>query len=115
MKSYTTWETSCWVCGEVITNPICTECMEREVEDWLVLKNPSLIPSVRVLSKIADQRDSKTSCIFCGKKIDTCIYCFIQDVLELLTQCSPELVDSFLDNFSYEAEYSQVPEEPYAM
>lgn len=116
MKSFETWDTSCWVCGDVITNPVCTECMEREVEDWLVLKNPALIPSVRVLSKIADKKEhSTTSCLFCGKMIDTCIYCFIQDVLELLQHSNPELVDGFLENFSYEAEYKQVPEEPFAM
>lgn len=115
MKSFETWDKSCWVCGDVITNPVCTECMEMEVEDWLVMKSPALIPSVRLLLKIADPKEHTTNCIFCGKGIDTCMYCFVQDVLELLQFDCPELIDSFLEHFSYEAAYKESPEEPFAM
>ena len=115
-KHIETWETSCLVCGDVITNPICTECLEEGIVDWLAIKNPTLIPQVKLLAEISEPREENlTTCIFCGKKIDTCMYCFIQDVLEVLQHNCPELVDGFLEHFSYEAEYKQTPEELSAM
>ena len=117
MKIHTkTWDTSCMICGEVITNPICTECLAREIEDWLISKKPNLIPTIRLLAEIAEPREeSLTTCIFCGKIIDTCMYCFTQEVLEFLQNICPELVDSFLEHFSYEASYKQLPEDKPAM
>lgn len=115
-KGFGTWDMNCLVCGDVITNPICTECLAKQIEDWLASKNPELIPQIRFLAKIADSEEGNHSfCLFCGKRIDTCMFCFVQDVLELLQQEYPGLVDSFLKHFSYEAEYTQTPKDILAM
>ena len=115
-EHFETWETSCLVCGEVITNPVCTECLANEIEDLLFSKNPNLIPHIKLLSRIVEPREENlTTCIFCGEKIDTCMFCFVQDILELLQNSCPELIDSFLEHFSYGAAYKEVPEEVPAM
>ena len=114
--NYKTWGVSCWECGEVITNPVCPECLAGEMEDWLALKQPELIPSVRQMSKAVGEKEyNSTTCILCGARIDTCTYCFVQDIIDLLQKRNPELVDSFLERFSYDDTYNLVPEEILAM
>ena len=114
--NYDAWDTSCWECGEVITNPLCPKCLAGEIEDWLAWRNPELIPSVRQLSETAEHKEhNTTNCILCGDDIDTCTFCFVQDIIELLKLTYPEMVDQFLMHFSYDAKYELLPVEVLAM
>lgn len=114
--NYETWDTSCWVCGDVITNPVCPECLAVEIEDWLARINPDLIPSVRQMSRtVEDKEHNTTTCILCGDKIDTCTFCFVQDIINLLKMTYPDMVNQFLEHFSYDVKYNLVPEEILAM
>ncbi|MFH1399379.1 MAG: hypothetical protein ABIG95_04685 [Candidatus Woesearchaeota archaeon] len=108
-KSFENWNTDCLVCGESITNPICTECLGKEIVDWAANTDPALVPYIRLLARNIPREENETKCIVCGNRIDTCNYCFLNEVLQFIRHNSPELTNSFLEHFSYFPRYTQTP------
>ena len=52
----------CVVCNEVITNPICPDCLAERMQAWLAETNPKLAKDIR-----GYHLDGDTKCIFCNK------------------------------------------------
>jgi hypothetical protein len=96
------WEEKCVICQEAITNPICPECLQKEIEQWLVDKNKSLVPKLRSYASVYRAfRHAGTGCIICGSDMKVCAHCYCKDIYELF---SDELEDAedFLFSFNFE-------------
>jgi hypothetical protein len=82
----------CIVCREGITNPICPECLAREIKHW----KPGLS---RILAKPAYGYTMDTKCMFCGKDMSICAHCYCRDVYDILIEEAPEAAEEFRDLF----------------
>ncbi|MBW2963352.1 hypothetical protein KY306_01085 [Candidatus Woesearchaeota archaeon] len=95
MKAQT--ECGCVICNEVITNPICPDCLAERMQDWLMQTNPKLAKDIR-----GYRLDGKTKCLFCGKGMSICAHCFSMDIYEYLSDNSLELATEFAARFDFE-------------
>lgn len=96
-------EEKCVICQEAITNPICHDCLQREVEQWLADVKPSLIPKVRDYGWIfRSYGHESTECVICGRKMKVCAHCFCSDIFDLIKNELGEMADEFLFSFNFE-------------
>ena len=92
----------CIVCREVITNPVCIECIEREIQMWLYEVRPELIEELNRKTDEINLKFGDTSCILCKDKMSVCVYCYINHIQTWLED-HPYLINEFktLFNFNY--------------
>ena len=90
---------ACVLCGEVITNPICIECLEKEMEYWLMDKNMEMLAKeVTDISK--SYTHDVTDCIICRKNMNICAHCYAKEVSSLIR--SRKIKQEFMWQFNYE-------------
>ncbi|MBU1201001.1 MAG: hypothetical protein KJ583_07555 [Nanoarchaeota archaeon] len=90
----------CIVCREVITNPVCVECIEMEIQTWLYEVKPELVEE---LNRVTDEINFKfgdTSCILCKEDMSVCTYCYIHHILTWLEK-HPYLIGEFKRLFNF--------------
>lgn len=93
----------CVICSEAITNPVCPDCLQREVEHWLVDLNPSLIKDLRDYTGIFNSyRHDGVKCILCGKEMAVCAHCFCKDIHEMFSDKLGRDAEEFLFSFNFE-------------
>jgi len=100
---------SCVLCSEAIYNPLCQECLNKQITAWLSsypdLKK-KLAPKIKdFLNKIDDHTIDALTCISCkDKKASVCPYCFTEYVLSQLKKLkSPKpILQEFLVLFSFD-------------
>ncbi len=92
---------NCVECGEVITNPVCEECLANEFVAWLGETDASLELKFREqYSKRADFV-SVTYCVLCKNPMIICPHCATTQFVAWLESCaSPVLVNEALDFFA---------------
>lgn len=90
-------------CGEAITNPICPDCLAREMEYWLNDKDRRLLSELRKRTReFKTMAYGKTNtCVICGNHMNFCSYCYIEYVHDWLNTRSPQIVDEFQHNFGF--------------
>jgi hypothetical protein len=86
-------DATCIECQEGITNPICPECLAREMKSWK--------PSLRIWDTDVSYEHGKVRCIFCGKRMGICAHCFSKDMYSIIVEKYPELAEEFIDTFNY--------------
>lgn len=92
----------CVVCQEVITNPICADCMGKEVKTWNVDLELGLpLPSAGDFTTL-----KSPWCVICGKEVHVCPYCSTAEIFDYLEEFHPELIDAYLLLFSYDKEHT---------
>ncbi len=95
----------CVICAEVITNPICVDCLEREMEHWLMDKKPKLVSLIRDTTKsFKSYTHYVTTCIICGNNMNVCVHCYAKEISEFIG--SNRLTKEFLTQFNYNLDYS---------
>ncbi len=100
----------CDVCSEIVTNPLCPECLTTEIKAWLTLYpdlSKALVPKLATyLKKVDDHRHLEgTQCIRCNNtRAFVCPHCFTMYVLaELKRQEANRIVmREFLEFFNYD-------------
>ncbi|MCX8194035.1 MAG: hypothetical protein N3G19_01595 [Candidatus Pacearchaeota archaeon] len=106
----------CIECGEGIFNPLCHECISRELDSWLKLRKQTRLKQklLKRLSKWTKKYDVEgQKCIVCQKKKNImCPCCFTEKIyfelkqeLELLNTKDEEkrnLLKEFLIFFNYD-------------
>jgi len=97
-------EETCVVCQEAITNPICPDCLHKEIEQWLLDKNKSLVPKLRSYTGIFNSfRHEGTGCVICGSDMKVCAHCYCSDIYELINEELREAdAEEFLFSFNFE-------------
>lgn len=80
----------CAVCNESITNPICTRCMAKSLEAWLMQNNPGLIDLLKsrlnIFDGLEDEYTADVNCIKCNRPMNICIYCSVDEIYEWLKE-----------------------------
>ena len=94
-------QTGCLVCNEAITNPICSDCIGKEIEEWLLEKRPDLVEKFRDFGKL-DFDYTSTNCIVCGRDMHICAHCYCSDIRDWLRDISEELEKDFISCFNFE-------------
>ncbi len=94
----------CFICEEVIFNPICPDCLRQGVADWLNNKAQKILKKldleVSLIKKL--NIEEKDKCSICNKDIDICPYCYTEILYELLKKERKELIPEFLKFFNFD-------------
>jgi len=88
-------ESKCIVCEKTITNPICLNCLNKEVNVWLEEKGCN----IGLTSK--DAEPSPNNCILCSSNIDICPHCHVKDLSQTIKKEYPKLAEEFSEMFRY--------------
>lgn len=95
---------ACVLCGEVITNPICIDCLKREMYYWFMDKNKNMVNLIRDMTRsFKEYTHDVTRCIICGKNMNVCAHCYVKEVSDLIK--NKETREEFLLQFNYELVY----------
>ncbi len=87
----------CIECDEVITNPICTECLAERMRIVVEEQEPQLAQQIQGLAI-----EGETICLFCGKKMAVCAHCFSRETYEFLQEQNPMLAAEFASRFDFD-------------
>ena len=90
----------CQICNEVVTNPVCVECLYKEMEQWLLETKPTLIKDVKEVVSIYSVMPSISRCVLCNHDMTVCRHCFTKEIFTII-QDYPELEEDFLRQFDY--------------
>jgi len=104
----------CLNCHEVISNPLCPECLSFQMEVWLSSLSSYPLKD-KILKRIKDYvkatnnlEDDATPCVVCGKpQASLCPYCFTNYIFALLKclRVHREILREFLQFFNYDFEH----------
>jgi hypothetical protein len=102
----------CSECFEAITNPICVDCIEKEVDCWLDQSSYSVKKAVKSefkkLRQTTKDIGQTTPCVVCRKNAEVCPFCLVEDLKNRLGRILPNKSFrefSMLFNFSNFGEY----------
>ena len=87
----------CIECDEIITNPICPECLAERMKIVVQEHDPKLAEEISGI-----EIDGATQCISCGKNMGLCTHCFSKDVYEFVEEQNPVLSREFIARFDFE-------------
>ncbi len=87
----------CIECDEVITNPICTECLAASMRISISEKSPHLARQIQGF-----QLAGNTQCIFCRKQMAICAHCFSKDIYHYLEEKNPHIAKEFASRFDFD-------------
>lgn len=89
---------TCAICMESITNPICVNCLNRQIKSWFMNNKNYFV--VNELTKDMNLfKEGGAKCIICRKDSSVCTYCFSNEVFDLLNERDTELGERFRDIF----------------
>lgn len=98
----------CLDCGEAIDNPICPECIAKEIEQWLnqypKVKRKVMPVIERFLKAHKKFTADSQICVHCYRKSAyVCPYCFTDFVYELLKEIASEkILEEYKDFFNFD-------------
>jgi len=87
----------CMECDEVITNPLCTDCLSKEMQIMIGEYDFELAKQIKGFNV-----EGSTTCIFCRNKMSLCAHCFSKDVYTFLREVNPCLAKEFLSRFDFD-------------
>ncbi|MBT4446473.1 hypothetical protein HOA92_02910 [archaeon] len=87
----------CIDCTEIISNPICSECLGKQMKQMLGEIDPSLAEKIVTSNYAGD-----THCIGCGSEMSLCAHCFSKDVYEQIKELNEVAAEEFLARFDYD-------------
>jgi ferredoxin len=111
LKNYNTILYECKICHEPVSNPICPNCLIKEVTAWLTLYpdlKSKLIPRLTKKFKKIEYEKEAIQCIKCGNEITICPLCFTNSVLTELNKINaPKMIlKEFLQFFYYDFQHN---------
>jgi hypothetical protein len=92
MENAQIFDANCIICREGITNPICPECLAKEIGHW----RPELKSSMATPASTGYSR-----CMICGKGMSICAHCYSRDIYELIKEEFPWLAEEFIERFDF--------------
>lgn len=90
----------CVVCEQVITNPVCPDCLEQEVKTWLYEVKPELVAEAEDKTTDIAWKAGSSTCILCKDKMTLCPYCYLKHI-ESLVKYDSKLKDQFQTFFNF--------------
>ena len=89
---------ACMECDEVITEPICSGCLSKRMQEFVGESDPELAKEIENL--VVSEGDSP--CLFCGKKMNLCAHCLSREVYQFILEKNAPLAEDFLGKFDFE-------------
>lgn len=86
----------CIDCNDIITNPVCPDCLAVQMRVMIAEHNPELAKDIVVCDV-----EGETQCMHCGKNIGLCAHCFSRDVYEQLAEKDEAIAEDFLSKFDF--------------
>lgn len=105
----------CLNCHEVVSNPLCPECLTFQMEAWLSsissypLKDKILKRIKDYVKETSNLEGDSTPCVVCRKpRASLCPYCFTNYVFALLKclRVHREILREFLQFFNYDFDHT---------
>jgi hypothetical protein len=102
----------CMQCREPITNPICHDCLGKQVASWL-----AFYPSIRkkmmpkLKSYIKEVNNTAVAAVRCAscskKKAALCPYCFTEEIFNMLKRSRVDkmIIMDFLSIFNFDLKH----------
>ena len=87
----------CAECDEVITNPICSDCLAARMRIMVGEYDFKLAAEIH-----GAEIDGNTTCIKCGIRMGLCAHCFSKDIYEFLQEQNPKLALEFAGKFDFD-------------
>ena len=87
----------CVGCDDIITNPVCSDCLAVQMAVMVGEYDPELARHIRGI-KI----QGNTVCIKCGQKMGLCAHCFSKDIYQFILEKNERLGKEFLQRFDFE-------------
>ena len=87
----------CVECEEIITNPICPECLAEGMKIVVQEHDQKLAEQI-----VGTEIDGDTTCIQCTKRMGLCAHCFAQDIYEYLQGENKEIAKEFASRFDFQ-------------
>ncbi|MBI2146268.1 hypothetical protein HYU22_02940 [Candidatus Woesearchaeota archaeon] len=86
----------CVECDEIISNPLCSECLAECMKSMVQEYNPALAEEI---SGFAIEGD--TTCISCGQGMGLCAHCFSREIYEYLQEKDAAIAKEFSSRFDF--------------
>ena len=96
----------CMECDEVITNPICSECLAERMKVMIQEHDQKLAQKIS-----GHAMEGGSRCIFCGKGMTLCAHCFSKEVYEYLQDENPTLAREFANRFDFDLRRAIIEQE----
>ena len=93
----------CVDCQEIISNPVCPECLAMQMKIMVSETNSKLAKDIS-----ATHIDGESTCIRCGNTMGLCAHCFSKDVYYQLLEKDENVAEEFLSRFDYELRVSLI-------
>jgi hypothetical protein len=87
----------CVQCEDVITNPLCTDCLAMQMVVMVGEYDQNLAKYIKGFVT-----DGDTICISCGSRMGLCAYCFSKDIYGFLKDKKSTIAQEFLSRFDFE-------------
>ncbi len=97
MKGSTAPFNQCVECDEVITNPLCSECLAENMRLVVEEHDPFLAEKIQGIAIEGD-----TTCIRCGNRMALCAHCFSMETYEFLQEQNEGLAAEFASRFDFD-------------
>lgn len=88
----------CRECHEVITQPLCSDCLAQSMRKLVSEYDASLTPWIQGCG----EEEGQTFCLFCGNSMNLCAHCFSKEVYDFLLEKNPAVAEIFLNRFDFE-------------
>ena len=105
--------TECVLCSENINQPICHECLAKQIKTWLNYYpdvKKKLSPKINsFVNEVEGLIVEATPCVACNKnKAALCPYCFTDKVYRILkrTKISPMVIGDFISTFNFDMDHT---------
>jgi hypothetical protein len=93
----------CVECDDIITNPVCPDCLTREMRVFVAEVDPTLANEISPFHV-----PGETTCIQCGITMGLCAHCFSKDVFYQVQDTNPELAKEFMGRFDFDLRRSMM-------
>jgi len=106
----------CLSCGEIITHPLCPNCIAKAFNDWTKKfpEHHELKGKLNVFMKHHNRINGRsTECAHCGKGVHICPYCFTEHLYKLVkeTGLGVRSLCEFLFIFNFDFEHNGYSQE----
>lgn len=106
-------ENTCILCSEAVYNPLCHDCLAKQVKAWLSsypdIKKRMLPKISSFVKEVNDLIIDLTICVACRQnKAALCPYCFSDRIFRMLKKekIAPSVIGDFLSTFNFDFDHT---------
>ena len=89
---------SCMECDEIITEPICPECLTQCMRAFVEEHQPELAQQMQSPASSGGEMQ----CLFCSQPMSICAHCISSDMYTFLAEKDESLAEEFMSRFDFD-------------